>query len=186
MRIFHLVALTLTLSSAGIVLANNIRAQDFPFPANSTFFTGQPPSLKGASSPFSNVRIPNVPYFFTISLPENSVESLGKVTIEQEVSPEIIQFQLSQTQAFQGTPNSRGKALKLKSVTQDPKTQAISVSFEPPVPPGMTFTINLLAEQNPSVGDTYLFRVKAFPAGDNPIAIDLGVGRFQIYEPNNF
>ena len=99
---------------------------------------------------------------------------------------EIIKFQLPQTQPLQGTSNSRGKALTLKSVTQDPKTQAISVNFEPPVPPGMTFTISLLAQQNPSVGDTYLFRVKAFPAGDNPIGIDLGVGRFQIYEPNQF
>jgi hypothetical protein len=186
MRIFPLLALTLTLGSASIPLAANTRAQELPFPANSTFFTGQPPSLNDASSPFSGVNIPNVPYYFTISLPEKSVESLGKVTIEQEVSPVVIQFQLSQTQAFQGTPNSRGKALSLKSVTQDSKTQAISVNFEPPVPPGTTFTISLMAQQNPSVGDTYLFRVKAFPAGDNPIGIDLGVGRFQIYDPNSF
>jgi hypothetical protein len=186
MRTFPSLALTLTLISVGIPLAADTRAQDLPFPANSTFFTGQPPNLNSASSPFSNVNIPNVPYYFTISLPEKSVESLGKVTIEQEVSPEIIKFDLSQTKAFQGTPNSRGKALTLKSVTQDSKTQAISVNFEPPVSPGMIFTISLMAQQNPSVGDTYLLRVKAFPAGNNPVGMDLGVGRFQIYDSNNF
>jgi hypothetical protein len=87
MRIFPLLTLTLTLISTGIPLAANTRAQDLPFPANSTFFTGQPPNLNGASSAFSAVNIPNVPYYFMIGLPENSVESLGKVTIKQEVSP---------------------------------------------------------------------------------------------------
>lgn len=185
-RIFTLITLSLTVACASIPLATVTQAQELPFPANSTFFTGKPPNLNGAYSPFSSVNIPSVPYHFTISLPENSVESLGKVTIEQETSPETINFDLSQTQAFQGTPNNRGQTLTLKNVTQDPETQTISVNFEPPISPGTTFTISLIAEQNPSVGFTYLFRVNAFPAGNNPIGMDLGVGRFAIYEPNSF
>ena len=186
MRIFPLLTLSLTLVCASIPPTTAIQAQEFPFPRNSTFFTGKPPSLEDASSPYSSVNIPHVPYYFTISLPEKSIESLGKVTVEQETSPETIKFDLSETKAFQGTPNNRGQSLVLNSVTQDPETQAISVNFEPPIPPGTTFTIRLIAQQNPSLGYTYLFRVNAFPAGSNPIGMDLGVGRFAIYEPNNF
>lgn len=186
MRTFALLTLSLTLVGASMPLAAGTHAQEFPFPENSSFFTGKPPSLNGAYSPFSSVNIPNVPYHFTISLPDDSVESLGQVTIEQETSPEVIHFDLSQTQAFQGTPNNRGQTLILKNVTQDSEKQTISVIFDPPVSPGTTFTISLIAQQNPSVGFTYLFRVKAFPAGSNPIGMDLGVGRFAIYETGNF
>ncbi|MFM7440794.1 MAG: DUF2808 domain-containing protein, partial [Snowella sp.] len=177
MRTFVLLSLSLILFGASIPLAARTRAQGLPFPTNSSFFTGKPPNLNGAYSPFSSVNIPNVPYHFTISLPDTSVESLGQVTIEQETSTEVINFDLSQTQAFQGTPNNRGQTLILKNVTQDPETQTISVIFDPPVSPGTTFTISLIAEQNPSVGFTYLFRIKAFPAGNNPVGMDLGVGR---------
>lgn len=184
MRILPLLSLTFILGSAIIPLATDIHAQDLPMSANNTFFTGQPPSLTSASSVFSNINVPDVPYLFTINLPKNSVESLGEVTIEPTETPATIEFQLDQTKGFQGTENNRGQALTLKSVTQDPQNKAISVVFEPPVPPGTTFTISLMAAQNPSIGGTYLFTVKAFPAGDNPTGMDLGVGTFRIYEPN--
>lgn len=185
MRFFSLLSLSLIFIGIGIPLAADIRAQTSPLPGNSTFFTGQPPNLIEAFSPFSDVNTPDVPYFFTINLPEKSVESLGQVTIKQQAGPETIKFNLSQTQAFIGTSNSRGKALTLKSVTQDPKTGVISVNFQPPISPGTTFTISLMAQNNPSVGDTYLLEVNAFPTGSNPVSIDLGVGNFRIYEMAN-
>ncbi|MEA5532582.1 DUF2808 domain-containing protein [Crocosphaera sp. XPORK-15E] len=182
MRIFPLIGLTLILGSSTISLATDIHAQDLPLSENNTFFTGQPPSLTSASSVFTNINVPDVPYLFTINLPKNSVESLGKVTVEPNESSAAIDFQLDQTKGFQGTENNRGKALTLKSVTQDSQTKAISVVFEPPIPPGTNFTISLIAAQNPSIAGTYLFTVKAFPSGNNPTGIDLGVGTFRIYE----
>ena len=54
--------------------------------------------------------------------------------------------------------------------------------FAPPIPPGTTFSIRLEANENPSVPGTYLFSVTTFPAGQNPIGFDLGVGRLSFYQ----
>ena len=109
--------------------------------------------------------------------------SLGQVTIQQQENIETIQFELDKTTAFEGTENNKGQALEIKEVTQDPQTKTINVSFEPPVPPDTTFSISLQAKQNPSDGGIYLFTVYAFPAGDNPMGLDLGVGRLQFDQP---
>jgi hypothetical protein len=181
MRILPL--LTLTVSVAGIAIAPNLLAQEQQVPANSTSFTGGVPTLVSADAPYNSVNYLLPQYFFTINLPAEANQSLGQVTIQQQESPYTIQFVLDKTQAFQGTENKQGQALELKEVTQDPQTQTINVSFDPPVPPDTTFTISLQARQNPSVGGVYLFTVQAFPAGENPMGLDLGVGRLQFYEP---
>lgn len=162
-------------------IAPSSLAQNVQFPANSTFFTGQPPNLVNAATPTSTINWPDAPYYFTFSLPENSVESLGKITIQQQENAETIQFNLSHTKAFRGTQDSQGQSLTFK-VTQDPKTQAIAIVFDPPVSPGTTFSIRLEAVQNPSQSGIYLFNLMAFPAGENPTGLDLGVGRFQFYQ----
>lgn len=180
MRLFPL--LTLTVCASNLALTPLALTQDLPFPANSTFFTGNPPSLVSVETPDSIVgwRFPH--YFFTFNVPASSPESLGKVTIAPEASGFAIAFDLSKTQAFQGTKEKKDQAITLQSVTQDPKTQIITITFAPPVPPGTTFTIDLQAYQNPPAG-IYLFRVQGFPAGDNPIGLDLGVGRLSFYQP---
>jgi hypothetical protein len=175
--------LTVNFMTASLAIASAARTQELPYPANSTFFTGDPPSLVSASTPDSLVGWPSPHYFFTFNLPASSPESLGQVTIAPEASVEAIAFDLSATQVFQGTEKNQGKALSLASVTQDPKTQIITIILAPPVSPGTTFTISLQAVQNPSQSGDYLFRVQAFPAGDNPIGLDLGVGRFSFYRP---
>ena len=156
-------------------------AQTLPFPENSTFFTGQPPTLVTAETPDSRINWPNAHYYFTFDLPKNSVQSLGKVTIQPQPNVQTIQFNLANTTAFQGTQNRQGQAFTLKA-SQDPKTQAIAITFDPPIPPGTTFSIRLEANQNPSVQGTYLFSVKTFPAGTNPIGFDMGVGRLSFYQ----
>ncbi len=175
--------ITLTLSIASIAIAPVTLTQDLPFPANSSFFTGEPPTLVSAETPDSSINWPSAHYYFTFNVPASCPESLGKVTVAPEASFESIAFDLSATQAFEGTQNNRGKAIALQSVTQDPQTQMITIAFAPPVPPNTTFTISLQAVQNPSVSGEYLFRVQGFPAGDNPIGLDLGVGRLSFYQP---
>jgi hypothetical protein len=150
-------------------------------PDNETFFTGQPPVLVTAETAENWVSWPNAHYYFTFNLPKNSVESLGKVTIKQQENVETIQFNLNDTHAFIGTQRNPNKALNF-TTTQDPNTQTISVNFNPPVPPGTTFTIRLEAQRNPSSSGTYLFDVTTFPAGDNPTGLPMGVGRITFYQ----
>ncbi len=161
-------------------------SQDFPYPPSSTFFTGQPPSFQGASAPYRGVYVPNVPYYFTVDLPANSIESLGKVAIKPQASPSTITFLLPQTQAFFGTPDQRSEAIALASTTQDPNTGEILIQFAQPVPPGNTVTVGILAAQNPAIEGVYQFTVKAFPTGQEAIAMTLGVGRIQIYGISRF
>ena len=181
-RIYPLLALTA--NTLSLLVTTNGLTQENQLSGNSTFFTGEPPRLVSTDTPYKWIDYPTPKYFFTINLPQDSVESLGKVTIHPQESGDPIQFNLSNTKAFQGTHHDRGQALTLKEVTQDSQTQTISITFSPPVPPGTTLNISLQARQNPSVGGVYLFRVRAFPAGENPSGLDLGVGRLEFYERN--
>ncbi len=145
---------------------------------NPTYFTGEPPSLVSVETPDTSVNWPSAHYYFTFNLPSTSPESLGQVTITQEVSGETIEFNLQNTKAFQGNPK---QIIDLKSVTQDPQTQTITIVFASPVAPNTQFTISLEATQNPSEDGTYIFRVQGFPDGNNPVGLDLGVGQLSFY-----
>ena len=180
MRILPL--LILTISTTAMALTTKAQTQETQLPENSTSFTVGVPTLVSADAPHDNVNYLLPKYFFTLNLPGDANHSLGQVTIQQKESPDTIEFELDKTQAFEGTENKQGQALKLKEVTIEPQTQTINVSFSPPVPPDTTFTISLQAKRNPSIGGVYLFRVNAFPAGDNPMGLDLGVGRLQFYQ----
>lgn len=178
MRLFPL--LTLTVCVSYLACPPLALTQELSAPANSTFFTGDPPSLVGVETPDSLAGWPRPHYFFTFNVPASSPESVGKITITPEASGFPISCDLSKTQAFEGSKKKKGQTLTLQSVTQDPNTQMITISLVPPVPPGTTFTIDLQAYNNPPEG-TYLFRVQGFPAGDNPTGLDLGVGRLSFY-----
>ncbi len=181
MRILPL--LVLSISTAGIIIAPQAFTQETQLPEKSTSFTVGVPTFVGAEVPHSAANYVLPKYYFTLDLPADANQSLGKVTIQQQENIETIQFELDKTEAFEGTEDSKGSALNLKEVTQDPQSKTINVSFEPPVSPGTTFSISLQAKQNPSDGGIYLFTVKALPAGDNPMGLDLGVGRLQFEQP---
>lgn len=86
-------------------------AQSVQQPNNGTFFTGQPPVLVTAETPDTWIGWPNAHYYFTFNLPQNSVESLGKVTIQQQENVETIQFNLNDTHAFIGTQRNPSQNL---------------------------------------------------------------------------
>ena len=182
-RKIHIIPLfVLTISTVGIALVPKALTQETQLVQSSTSFTGGVPKLVGAKVPHSAVRFVLPKYYFTLYLPADANQPLGQVTIQQQENSETIQFNLDKTEAFEGTQDNKGQALEIKEVTQDPQTNSINVSFEPPVPPGTTMSIGLQAKQNPSNDGTYLFRISAFPAGENPMALDLGVGRLQFYQ----
>lgn len=175
--------LTVTLVTIPTSFVLPILAQNFPYPPNSTFFTGDPPSLVSADTPDTTIAWPRPHYYFTFNIPNSSPQGVGQVSITPETNPESIAFDLQKTLVFQGTNRERGVAIPLQSVSQDPKTQVITIAFANPVPPNTTFTVSLQAYNNPGLAGTYLFRVQISPAGQNPIALDLGVGRLSFYEP---
>lgn len=174
--------LTITMSVSALAFAPSALTQQLPYPENSTFFTGQPPSLVNANTPDPLIGWPHPHYYFILNLPASSPQSLGKVTITPQANIGTITFNLSKTEAFQGTKNNKGQAITLQSVTQDSKTGVITIAFAPPIPPGTTFTITLQPFTNPGDPGTYLFTVQAFPIGENPIGLDIGVGSLSFYQ----
>lgn len=142
----------------------------------------KPPRLLEATTTYKEVNVWGATYYFTLSLPENAGEPLGRVTIRQRQGFDDIRFKLKNSEAFEGTPEDDGEKLTLKEVTQDRDGRTISVTFDPPVQPGKTVTIALRPVRNPFTGGAYIFGVTAFPAGEKAYGLELGVGRLQFYD----
>lgn len=160
----------------GILPANAVQLAD-----GKVYFT-QPPRLVGASTTQNATYVWGATYYFTLSLAEDAGEPLQQVTIVQRPSPDYVRFDVEDTRAFEGTRRRDGTPLKLAEVAQDKETKAVTIRFDPPVPPGRTLTIGLRPYQNPTVGGVYLFGVTAFPAGEKPNGQFLGFGRLQFYD----
>ncbi len=171
-------ALSLSLSTVALV---GISAQAVTLANGTTYFT-QPPRLEGATATQTIARFWGSTYYFTLTLPENAGEPLQKVVISPQAAPDRVRFDVNRTEAFEGTFGREGTTLPLQSVTQDPKTQAITITFEPAIVAGKTVTIGLYADRNPDLGGTYLYGVTAFPAGEQSFGQFLGYGRISIYD----
>jgi hypothetical protein len=170
--------LALTASICGIAVPST---QAFQLAEGMVSFK-KPPNLISATTTYKETYVWGATYYFTVELPENAGEPLQRVTINQRQGFEDIRFDLEDTQAFEGTPRHKGERLTLKQVTNDAETKTISVTFDPPVTPGKTFTIGLRPVRNPQVGGAYIFGVTAFPAGEKPYGLYLGPGRLQFYD----
>ncbi|MBW4440580.1 MAG: DUF2808 domain-containing protein [Plectolyngbya sp. WJT66-NPBG17] len=171
----------------GIALSSVLSSVTLPAQAvqvrGTTYFTS-PPRLVGASTTQNYVYAWSATYYFTLDVLENAGEPLQRVTIAQNEGIDRVRFNLKETEAFDGDRRSNTK-LGLGEVTQDDKTKAITVNFNPPVPPGKRVTIALSPYQNPAYGGVYLFGVTAFPQGEPSYGQFLGFGRISIYESNN-
>jgi len=148
-----------------------------------TVYFAQPPSIVEAATTYQNTYVWGATYYFTINLPENAGEALARVTINQREGMDYVRFKLKDTYAFAGTRSQKGEKLKLKDITSDRKSRTLSLTFDPPVPPGKKITIALKPVQNPTVGGVYLFGVTAYPAGEKSHGQFLGFGRLQFYSP---
>ena len=146
-----------------------------------TVYFVQPPSLEGAETTYNDVYVWGATYYFTINLPENAGEPLQRVTINQYEGVDRIYYNLKDTSATETGVSHKKHKLALKDVTSDRKTRTISLTFDPPVPPGRTIKIALKPQQNPTVQGVYLFGVTAFPPGEKSHGQFLGYGRLQFY-----
>lgn len=147
----------------------------------------QPPRLLGAIATHKTARFPGSIYAFTLNLLPDAGEPLQSIQIAPDRAPDYVKFRLSDTEAFEGNSLDRpGTRLPIRSVTQDPKTRVVTVTFEPPVTPGKTITLALRTRYNPDIGGVYLYGVTAFPAGEKSRGQFLGYGRIQIYDSHIF
>jgi hypothetical protein len=141
----------------------------------------QPPRLEEVVTTYKDVYVWGATYYFTINIPENAGEPLQKITINQREGGDRIRFDLEDSKVFEGTRSERGQRLGIKDATSDRKTKTVSLTFDPPLPPGRIVTIGLKPRRNPSVAGVYLFGVTAFPPGENAHGQFLGYGRLQFY-----
>lgn len=172
--------LALTASILGVAVPSSQAIQL----ADGTVAFEKPPRLVDAETTYNGTSTIGARYYFTLSVPENAGEPLGRVTISQRQGFENIDFELEDTRAFEGKPRRKGEKLAIANVTKDDKTKTISVTFDPPVAPGKTLTVELRPYRNPWTGGVYIFGVTAFPAGEKAYGLYLGVGRLQFYEPD--
>lgn len=179
MRVSTLLGTTLVLITAiGGVTAQMTQAVQL---RDGTVSFVQPPDLVEATTTFKGVNEWGATYYFTLNVPENAGEPLQRVTITQQEGTSDIRFDLEDSRAFVGTRHRKGTRLTLGQVTRDSKTQTVSVTFDPPVPPGKTVTIGLRPVKNPMFSGIYLFGVKAFPQGEKAYGQFLGFGRLHFY-----
>ena len=157
------------------LLSSAVNAAD-----GTTAFT-QPPRLVSASTPYTDTNILDATYYFTIELPATSGEPLQQVTFSQTEGSQRIRFDQQDSVAFEGTRNHPGPKLALKLTKSDRSSQAVTVTFDPPLPPGRTVTIGIHPVRNPLLDGIYLFGVTAFPPGEKVAGQFLGFGRLQFY-----
>ncbi|PSB30770.1 DUF2808 domain-containing protein [Stenomitos frigidus] len=171
-------AIALSLSTVGLV---GLSAQAVKLANGTTSFV-QPPRLESAVATQKAARFLGSTYYFTLTVPANAGEPLRTIVISPQEAPDRVEFNLDQTETFEGTFDREGTKLPHQTVTQDAKTQAITITFDPAIAAGKTVTIGLFANRNPDLGGVYLYGVTAFPSGDQPFGQFLGYGRIQIYD----
>jgi len=152
------------------------------FPDGRTAFGGASPRLDSAIATSSATSARQIRYYFTLTLPADSDESLQRVAIEQRRNELLIAFELEETRAFVGQPQAREGELAIAATSFEAASRSVTVDFVKPIPPGTTFSISLRPRHNPHWGGIYLFGVTVFPAGDRPQGLFLGSGRLHFYE----
>ncbi|MGB3512265.1 MAG: DUF2808 domain-containing protein [Microcoleaceae cyanobacterium] len=147
-----------------------------------TVYFAQPPRLVKAVTTRSETYVWNAKYYFTLSLSPDAGVPLKRVTITKSEGGGNIRYNPDKTIAFEGTHRDQGQQLTVEKVAIADETNTVSVTFNPPVPPGKTVTIGLRPVRTPKYGGIYLFGVTAFPAGEKSHGHFLGYGRLHFYD----
>jgi hypothetical protein len=171
-----LTALPLPVSGPGLPGAQALELR------GSTVFT-RPPWKAELRSYNTNAGEGNVEHYLTIALSPEAGAPLGQLDIQQIRGADTTFLgRLDRARAFNGRPRREGDPIPVQ-LRFDARTAQVQLSFPQPVAPGTTVTVALRTWRNPWVGDTYLFQVVAWPAGENPVASPVGVATLRIYNP---
>ena len=174
--------LTLSLLLLASVLTPNLTlisqaAENQPFINAQAYFV-RAPRLVDHHATFTGLRVRQAVYYFDIEIPNDAVGSLQQVSFTQRQGTEQIEFRLDKTKAFRGDHRRQEEPISLAEVTQDDSTDTVNVTFATPIEPGSRITIGLKPRRNPDFDGFYLFGVTAFPTGEAPRGLYLGVARF--------
>ncbi|NEP86539.1 MAG: DUF2808 domain-containing protein [Okeania sp. SIO2C2] len=150
-----------------------------------TVYFAQPPRLVKAVTTRSETYVWSATYYFTLSLLPDARVPLERVTITKTEGSGNIRYNPKKIIAFEGTHRQKGQQLAVEEVAVVRETNTVSVTFNPPVPPGKTFTIGLRPVRTPKYGGIYLFGVTAFPVGEKSSGHFLGYGRLHFYDSSN-
>jgi Protein of unknown function (DUF2808) len=117
-------------------------------------------------------------YLFTLHIPEDASEPLGRVSLKQEEGVDAVEFNLKRTYAY--LKGDRRQTTTVEAIKTNPDT--LDLTFDPPIAPGTTVTIGLRPYTNPRTGGVYLFGVTTTPVGEKVRGQFIGYGRLQFYE----
>jgi Protein of unknown function (DUF2808) len=117
-------------------------------------------------------------YWFTLQVPEDASEPLGRVVLRQEQGLDTVEFNVGRTDAYLNGDRTQTTAVESINPTSD----TLELTFNPPIPPGSTVTIGLRPYTNPRTGGVYLFGVTTAPAGEKVRDQFIGYGRLQFYD----
>ncbi|HEY9825529.1 MAG TPA: DUF2808 domain-containing protein [Stenomitos sp.] len=121
-------------------------------------------------------------YFFTVKVPADASEPLGRVVLQQKEGVDSVSFNLKRTYAYLAGDRHQRVSVEASNSDKD----SIEIRFTEPVPPGSTVTLGLRPYNNPDTGGVYLFGVTTFPQGDKVRGQFIGYGRLQFYENSFF
>ncbi|WJI25287.1 DUF2808 domain-containing protein [Thermosynechococcus sp. QKsg1] len=145
----------------------------------------QPPIFVEANTRYPQVWLTNTTYNFIVQIPTTAGEPLARLDIQQLPGIETIYFLPQRTRAFIGDRSRQ--PIPLAEVTFDGHSALLTVTFDPPVPPGWYLRVEVAPVRNPQWDGTYLFAVTAFPrGGDRAMGQNIGTGRLQFYRNSNF
>jgi len=178
MRVPSIVSSLVGLTTFGLTIPTAWAGQ---YPDGTVFFEA-PPRLEKVTTTFDETDMRGATYYFTLTLPAQAGEPLGKLIIEQREGIDGIPLLLDETTAFVGTPNNKQDRLSLANISQSENHRTINVAFQTPVEPGTTLTLGLKPRKNPLYDGIYLFGVTAVPAGETAKSLYLGVGRLKFYD----
>lgn len=178
MRVPSILSALFLVSPLGLITPESFAGEH---PDGTRFFEAAP-RLGKAKTTFNAVRMRGATYYFTIILPSEAREPLGKIIITQKNGIDDIPLLLNETEAFIGTPNDQQEMISLADVFQSKDNREITVNFVTPVAPSNTITVGLKPRKNPKFSGVYLFGVTVFPAGEKSQELYLGVRRLQFYD----
>lgn len=116
-------------------------------------------------------------YRFTIDVPEAAAKPLQTVTFAQIEGADYPRFSERRTTAYEGGDRSN----PLNIATQDDiDNRTVTITFDPPVPPGRQITIALNAT-NPRDG-IYIYEVAAMPPETTELGQRIGIERLNFYQ----
>ncbi|NJM78198.1 MAG: DUF2808 domain-containing protein [Acaryochloridaceae cyanobacterium RU_4_10] len=160
---------------AGGLLAVPVKAVQF---SDGTIHFAGVPRLGKVSTTDNQAWAWSATYYFTIQVPADASEPLGRVVMQQTEGVDSIDFNLKRTFAY--LDGDKNQTIPLQATNTD--KDALNVQFDTPIEPGKTVTLGLRPYNNPHTGGVYLFGVTAFPAGEKVQSQFIGTGRLQFYD----